>query len=199
MTSKNLQLAVWPIDQLRPYEQNTKKHPQGQIDAIAASIAEFGWNDPIGVDQHGVILEGHGRYLAARKLGLTQVPVLIVSGEWSEKDKALYRTAHNRLTLSTGFDVKILAEELGALQEFENVRIETLGFNKKDLDAIMRGINTGQDELAPSVFAYTLVFSNDTQFQAWKGFLGKIRATTDRALDPAQALLSYAKNKGVIQ
>lgn len=198
MSPKKLELSVWPLTRIVPYEKNTKKHPAGQVDSIAASIQDYGWNDPIGIDENGVILEGHGRYLAAQKLGLTEVPVLIVYGLGSDKEKALYRTAHNRLTLSTGFDVRVLAEELSALQEFENIKIESLGFNKKDLDAIMRGLNTGQDELAPSVFAYTLVFSNETQHAAWRGFMAKVRATSDKALDPAQAILSYAKSKGAI-
>lgn len=199
MSKLKLKLDTWPLHAITAYSNNTKLHPPAQIKAIAASIEEFGFNDPIGVDENGVILEGHGRFLAAQSLGLSLVPVLVVEGLGSEKEKALYRTAHNRLTLSTGFDVKTLAEELQALSNFENIKIETLGFNKKDLDAIMRSINTGQDELAPNVFKYTLVFTSRQQHMAWKDFMSKMKASTDKALDPGKAILDYARNKGAIE
>jgi ParB-like chromosome segregation protein Spo0J len=65
----------WPIDRLRPYERNPRTHNEAQVDQIAASIVEFGWANPILIDENAGILAGHGRLLAARKLGLDEVPV----------------------------------------------------------------------------------------------------------------------------
>jgi ParB-like chromosome segregation protein Spo0J len=69
-------IELWPIDRLRPYERNPRTHSEAQVDQIAASMVEFGWTNPVLVDEQGGILAGHGRLLAARKLGLTQVPVI---------------------------------------------------------------------------------------------------------------------------
>jgi ParB-like nuclease domain len=69
-------IELWPIDRLRPYERNPRTHSDAQVDQIAASMVEFGWTNPVLVDEQGGILAGHGRLLAARKLGLTEVPVI---------------------------------------------------------------------------------------------------------------------------
>jgi ParB-like nuclease domain len=69
-------IELWSIDGLRPYERNPRTHSAAQVDQIAASMVEFGWTNPVLVDEQGGILAGHGRLLAARKLGLTEVPVI---------------------------------------------------------------------------------------------------------------------------
>ena len=66
-------IELWPIDRLRPYERNPRTHSEGQVDQIAASMVEFGWTNPILVDENAGILAGHGRLLAARELGLAEV------------------------------------------------------------------------------------------------------------------------------
>ena len=72
-------IELWPIDRLRPYERNPRTHSEAQVDQIAASMVEFGWTNPVLVDEQGGILAGHGRLLAARKLGLAEVPVIRLS------------------------------------------------------------------------------------------------------------------------
>ena len=69
-------IELWPIDRLRPYERNPRTHSEAQVDQIAASMVEFGWTNPVLIDEHAGILAGHGRLLAARKLGLDEVPVI---------------------------------------------------------------------------------------------------------------------------
>jgi ParB-like chromosome segregation protein Spo0J len=69
-------IELWPIEKLRPYERNPRTHSDAQVDQIAASMVEFGWTKPVLVDEQGGILAGHGRLLAARKLGLAEVPVI---------------------------------------------------------------------------------------------------------------------------
>jgi ParB-like chromosome segregation protein Spo0J len=69
-------IELWPIDRLRPYERNPRTHSETQVDQLAASMVEFGWTNPILIDEKAGILAGHGRPLAPRKLGLTEVPVI---------------------------------------------------------------------------------------------------------------------------
>jgi ParB-like chromosome segregation protein Spo0J len=69
-------IELWPTEKLRPYERNPRTHSEAQVDQIAASMVEFGWTNPILIDENAGILAGHGRLLAARKLGLAEVPVI---------------------------------------------------------------------------------------------------------------------------
>lgn len=103
---------------IRPYENNAKKHPQHQVDQIAASIQEFGNNDPIAVDENGVIIEGHGRYMALQQLGFTEAEVIRLTG-LTEDQKRAYILVHNQLTLNTGFDPEILRREIEAIQTID--------------------------------------------------------------------------------
>ena len=99
------------LDELKPYEKNTKLHPDSQVEQICNSIREFGNNDPIAVDEDNVIIEGHGRYLALRRLGEEYADCIILSG-MTEEQKNAYRIVHNKLTMNSGFDLDILVEEL---------------------------------------------------------------------------------------
>jgi len=118
------------------YVNNVKLHPDGQIDQIASSIAEYNFLDPIAVDEQGVILEGHGRLAAARKMGLTEVPVIQVIG-LTEAQKKGYRLAHNKLTMNSGFDEEALKAELEALEELE-YDLKLTGFDESELDEILQ-------------------------------------------------------------
>jgi ParB-like chromosome segregation protein Spo0J len=106
-------IELWPIDRLRPYERNPRTHSEAQVDQIAASIVEFGWTNPVLVDERGGILAGHGRLLAARKLGLAEVPVICFE-HLSEVQKRAYILADNQIALQAGWDDALLAEELAA-------------------------------------------------------------------------------------
>lgn len=86
-----------PIENIRPYPKNAKKHPAEQIDKIAASIKEFGFNQPLVVDKNGVIIVGHGRYEAAQLLGMKEVPVIQVN--LTDEQAKAYRLADNKLNI----------------------------------------------------------------------------------------------------
>lgn len=103
------------LSSIKPYENNAKRHPQTQVDQIAASILEFGNNDPIAVDENGVIIEGHGRLLALQQLGYTETDVIRLVG-LTEEQKRAYILVHNQLTLNTGFDPEILRREIEAIE-----------------------------------------------------------------------------------
>src|SRR6476661_3997954 len=106
----------WPLDKLIPYARNPRIHSDAQVAQIAASIAEFGFNNPILVDTNAGIIAGHGRLLAARKLQLQQVPVIVLD-HLSETQKRAYILADNQLALNAGWDEELLRRELVALQD----------------------------------------------------------------------------------
>jgi ParB-like chromosome segregation protein Spo0J len=105
------QIEHWPIDRLVPYARNARTHTDAQIAQIAASIREWGWTIPVLVAEDGTILAGHARVLAAIKLGITQVPVIVARG-WSEAKKRGYVIADNKLTLNSAWDGELLRIEL---------------------------------------------------------------------------------------
>ena len=112
------------IDEIKPYGKNTKKHPDKQIEQIANSIKEFGFNQPLVIDKKGVIIVGHGRYFAALKLGLKEVPAIKV--DLPEKKAKAYRLADNKLNESD-WEMELVIEELKGL---DNELIELTGFDK---------------------------------------------------------------------
>ena len=105
-----------PAAALIPYARNARTHSDQQVAQIAASIREFGWTNPILVDGDNGIIAGHGRLLAAGRLGLTEVPVIELSG-LSEAQKRAYVIADNRLALNAGWDTELLALEFGDLKD----------------------------------------------------------------------------------
>lgn len=110
-----MQIEIMPIDKIRPYSNNAKEHPAEQIEQIMESIRRFGNNDPIAVDEEGVIIEGHGRYAALKRLGYKEAEVIVLRG-LSEDQKDAYRLVHNQLTMNSGWDMAALAEELAKIE-----------------------------------------------------------------------------------
>lgn len=127
MTQPRLVVEEVATDSLVPYANNAKLHPHEQVDQIAKSIEEFGFSDPIAVwtNQDGEleIVEGHGRLLAAKLLGLESVPVVRLDHLTDEQRRA-YTHVHNQLTLNSGFDFAVLDAELESL----NYEFEEFGF-----------------------------------------------------------------------
>lgn len=124
------------ISTIIEYSNNAKTHPDNQIDQIANSIAEFSFLDPIAIDENNIILEGHGRLAAAKKMGIEQIPVIQVTG-LSDAQKKSYRIAHNKLNMKTGFDDLAIAAELEALQELE-YDLSLTGFDTDELDELVK-------------------------------------------------------------
>ena len=112
------------IDKIQMYENNTKEHPEWQIEQIKNSIKEFGFNDPIAVDENGIIIEGHGRYLALKELGYSEIEIIKLN-HLTEEQKAAYAIVHNKLTMNTDFDLETLKYEINKLQneEFDLTRV----------------------------------------------------------------------------
>ncbi len=124
-----------PIGALIPYARNARTHSEAQVALIAGSIREYGFTNPVLVDGTNGIIAGHGRVLAARKLGLGAVPVIELA-HLSEAQKRAYVLADNRLAEQAGWDRDLLALELGDLREMA-VDLASLGFEAGELDALL--------------------------------------------------------------
>ena len=129
------QVASWPIGRLLPYARNARIHDDGQVTKIAGSMAEFGWTVPVLVAGSGEIIAGHGRVLAARKLGLEAVPVIVLD-HLTPAQRQAYRIADNRLTELGGWDEALLAGELKELVA-ENFDLSLIGFEDGELDRLL--------------------------------------------------------------
>lgn len=130
-----MQITQTPIDKLIPYINNARTHSDEQVAQIAASIKEFGFNNPVLVDKHKGIIAGHGRLLAAKKLGLNTVPTIELS-HLSDAQRKAYILADNRLALNAGWDVGLLKIELDDLLA-NNINLQLLGFDDNELAAIL--------------------------------------------------------------
>lgn len=130
MENQNLKIEYLPVDSLKPYSKNARKHSEKDIQAICNSIEEFQFLDPIGIwSDKNIIVEGHGRLLAAKRLGMDEVPCIRLDHLTDEQRKA-YALAHNKTAeLSKWFDELLQAE----LTDIENIDMELFGF---DLDAV---------------------------------------------------------------
>ncbi|NWO18852.1 ParB/Srx family N-terminal domain-containing protein [Leptotrichia sp. oral taxon 223] len=123
------------INEIIEYSGNAKEHPEWQIEQIKNSIREFGFNDPIAIDEKGIIIEGHGRYLALKELGYAEVEVIRLN-HLTEEQKTAYAIAHNKLTMNTEFDIEKLQYELNKL-EVNGFDLDLLGFNEAELENIL--------------------------------------------------------------
>ena len=118
-------IEMWPMERVVPYATNAKIHNDEQVDKIAASMARFGWTVPVLVAEDGELIAGHGRLLAARRLGLTEAPVIVLP-ELTEAERRAYRIADNKLTEMGEWDEVVLASELADLAE-DSFDLEALG------------------------------------------------------------------------
>jgi len=131
----DIQVERWPIDRLIPYARNARTHTDEQVAQIAASIAEFGWTNPVLVGSDGVLIAGHARLLAARKLAMTEVPVVVLD-HLSESQRRALVLADNRLALSAGWDEEMLRVELEALRE-DDYNLDLLGFTDEEIEGFL--------------------------------------------------------------
>jgi DNA modification methylase len=131
----DLQVARWPVDRLIPFARNARTHSDEQVAQIAASIAEFGWTNPILAGADGIVIAGHARLLAARKLGLAEVPVIVLDHLTKSQRRALV-IADNRLALNAGWDEEMLRVELDALRE-DDFNLDVLGFADDEIESLL--------------------------------------------------------------
>lgn len=137
VTHPLLAINYRPLQALIPYARNARTHSPQQVAQIAASIREFGWTNPILVDGESGVIAGHGRLLAARQLGLTEVPVIELA-HLDDAQRRAYVLADNRLALNAGWDEDLLRLELGELQDLD-FDLDLLGFDDDELQTLMAG------------------------------------------------------------
>lgn len=130
-----MQITEVAVEALIPYAKNSRTHDDAQVAQIAASIKEFGWTNPILVDGDKGIIAGHGRLMAARKLGLTKVPVIELK-DMTEAQKKAYVIADNKLAMNAGWDMDFLKLELQDLEDAD-FDLSLTGFDDKELDQLL--------------------------------------------------------------
>ena len=133
------QIELVPLDLLIPYARNSRTHSDEQTAQIAASIREFGFTNPVLVGAENDIIAGHGRVMAARKLGLAEVPCLRL-GYLSDAQKRAYVIADNKLALNAGWDEELLKIELTSLRDDDGFDLDLLGFTGQELGSILADV-----------------------------------------------------------
>jgi DNA modification methylase len=175
-----------PIDSVHPDPLNPRQHNDKQVRQIAASITIFGFNVPVLIDQHRNVIAGHGRLLAARSLGMTEVPTISLD-HLSPQQVRAFMIADNKLSENSSWDEALLAEQLKTLSEAElDFSLETIGFEMGEIDAILegvapvRGVSQDPADSLPEVAESQVTTVGDL----W--LLGKNRVLCGDALDPAE-------------
>ena len=136
------------VSALKPYKNNARTHSDEQVAQIAASIQEWGWTQPVLIDEKGGVIAGHGRLMAAKSLGVEEVPVIIARG-WSRDQKRAYVLADNQLAINAGWDENWLRVEIGALGDAFDTSLLGLGSEfLAELFADKTGL-TDPDEVPP--------------------------------------------------
>ena len=149
--SHPLAVRYRPIVELVPDPKNARTHSKRQVEQIQASIAEFGFTNPILADPEGHLIAGHGRLLAAKAMGLETVPVIDLEG-LSDNQKRALRLADNKIALNAGWDMEILQGELAALTLID-ISFDPIltGFSTGEIDVILKGQDDPDDEVIPAV------------------------------------------------
>lgn len=133
-----LEIIYKNIDDLIPYVNNTRTHSEEQVNQIASSIKEFGFTNPVLIDEQGGLIAGHGRVMGAKKLGLKEVPTITLNN-LTEAQKKAYIIADNKLALNAGWDEELLKLEIEALQDMD-FNIDLLGFSDEELADLEIGL-----------------------------------------------------------
>ncbi|ENC2564910.1 ParB/Srx family N-terminal domain-containing protein [Escherichia albertii] len=130
-----LKIEYLPVGKLLRYAKNSRTHSDEQVDQLVNSIREFGFTNPVLIDEKNELIAGHGRFAAAEILEMDKVPAIRLSN-LSEKQKKAYRIADNKLALNAGWDMQLLAEEVKELMD-DDFDIDLLGFNDAELDEML--------------------------------------------------------------
>src|ERR1035438_3182844 len=130
-----LRVQLCPVSALVPYAKNARMHSDEQVSQIARSIEEFGWTNPILVDRNNVVIAGHARLLAAKKLKLVEVPVIVL-GHLTDAQRRALVIVDNQLALGAGWDEEMLRVELRLLQA-EDYDLDLIGFGESELAELL--------------------------------------------------------------
>ena len=165
-TQNKLQVVYKEVDDLIPYARNSKIHDETNVNLIAGSIKSFGFNNPVLLDGENGIIAGHGRVLAAKKLGMKQIPTIELQG-LSETEKRAYIIADNRLTEKSEWDKDMLGLELADLKAL-NIDLDSIGFNESEVEELL-GAEAEFPEIddrdAPLTKTFTVNYDNAEDYE----------------------------------
>lgn len=130
-----MEITYRKVGELVPYINNARTHSDEQVAQICASIREYGWTNPVLIDENGMIIAGHGRVMAAQRMKMEQVPCIVLSG-LTEAQKKAYVIADNKMALNAGWDDEKLKLELENLKELD-FDLELTGFDSDELDQLL--------------------------------------------------------------
>lgn len=131
-----MEIVYKKINELKPYENNSRTHDESQIKQICESIKEYGWTNPVLIDENNMIIAGHGRVEGGKKLNIKEVPCIVLSG-LTEAQKKAYVIADNKMALNAGWNEELLKTELENLKELD-FDLELTGFNIDELDELFK-------------------------------------------------------------
>lgn len=174
-----MQIIKVKIEDIKAYENNAKIHTPEQVEQIKASILEFGFNDPIAIDEDNTVIEGHGRLMALQELGYKEVDCIRLS-HLTKEQKSAYILVHNKLTMNTDFDFNVLDGELARIENIDMTQFdfEELDFDESDFDCDFT-LNTSDKPLARTI---TLTLS-EQQFE-----------NTQKCIDAIQNEMEFENN-----
>lgn len=138
-----MEIVYKSINELKPYQNNSRTHDKEQIEQICKSIKEYGWTNPVLIDEKGMIIAGHGRVEAGKKLDIKEVPCIVLSG-LTETQKKAYVIADNKMALNAGWNEELLKIELRSLQQ-ENFDLGLVGFDEKEIEKILGEIEIEEE------------------------------------------------------
>ena len=142
----DMKVVPWDIGEVTPYKNNPRKITPDAIAAVARSLETYGWRQPIVVDSEGVIVVGHTRFEAAKKLQMRQVPVHVMEG--TEAEIRSYRLADNKLGELTDWHREMLSEELRDLDALGDMDMSDFGFTDEEIAVALGGLDDGADDVA---------------------------------------------------
>ena len=150
-TLRPLTVVYRPVGDLKPDPRNARTHPKRQIEQLCASIRQFGFTNPVLIDEADVLIAGHGRLRAAKEVGLAEVPTILLEG-LSEPQKKALRLADNKIALNAGWDLEILKLELTDLATIDiDFDLTLTGFSSGEIDVALKAANDPGDEVIPAV------------------------------------------------
>lgn len=167
------------VEELIPYARNARTHSDKQVAHLAGLIREFGWTNPILIDGDNGIIAGHGRLAAARKLGLTEVPVIELK-HLTPAQKRAYILADNKAALNAGWDSELLTLELADLKELD-LDMELTGFELGEIDELLAlpkettTTHTEEGKDLNMVIQYNIIFDDIDQQQIFYGWLRELK------------------------
>lgn len=165
-TNNKLEVVYKNIDDLIPYTRNSKIHDEANVNLIAGSIKSFGFNNPVLLDGENGIIAGHGRVLAAKKLGYREVPTIELHG-LSDAEKRAYIIADNRLTEKSEWDKDVLGLELADLKTLD-VNLNSLGFSNDEIEELLGAESEFpeiEDRDAPLTKTFTVNYDNAEDYE----------------------------------